>query len=136
MLGLCFRIRTSRLAAVAQTPRDSRQHDARTGYFRVPERFPVLTSTGQMQDQDCLTVSELARLLHTTKDAIYRKTSRGEWPYFKAVRRVYFTPDNVRTIVAMSTYGPTAPAPGLPPVGADDDDAPANVRRIRRTQGA
>jgi hypothetical protein len=92
----------------------------------MPETFPVITDTGQLQDQECLTVAELASTLHTTKDAVYRKTASGEWPYFKVVRRVYFTPDNVRTILALSTHGPTAPAAPAP-----DSSSDGNVRRMR-----
>jgi len=73
----------------------------------MPVRFPVLMPNGTTQYQDCLTVTELAAELLTTRDAVYRRVSRGEWPYIKAVRRVYFTPEHVRLILGMSEHRPT-----------------------------
>lgn len=77
----------------------------------MPVRFPVLSSTGQIKDEDCLTAQELALLLHTTRDAVYRKTSNGEWPYFKVIRRVYFTPEHVRQILTLADHQPNGSAP-------------------------
>ena len=73
----------------------------------MPVRFPILMPNGTIQDQDCLTVAELAAELLTTKDSVYRKVASGEWPYLKPVRRVYFTPEHVRLILAMSEHRPT-----------------------------
>lgn len=73
----------------------------------MPVKFPVLMPNGKVQDQDCLTVAELAADLLTTKDAIYRKIRTGDWPYIKVVRRVYFTPEHVRLILAMSEHRPS-----------------------------
>ena len=73
----------------------------------MPVRFPVLMPNGVVQDQDCLTVGELAAELHTTRDAVYRKVSAGLWPYLKPVRVLYFTPEHVRTILAMSEFRPS-----------------------------
>jgi hypothetical protein len=72
----------------------------------MPVRYPVLMPNGVVQDQDCLTVQELAALLHTTRDAVYRKTGSGEWPYMKPVRRIYFTPEHVRLILSMTEHRP------------------------------
>ena len=72
----------------------------------MPVLFPVLMPNGSVRDQECLTVTELAAKLVTTKDAVYRKTGSGEWPYLKAVRRIYFTPDHVREILAMAEHRP------------------------------
>lgn len=72
----------------------------------MPVRFPILMPNGSIQDQDCLTVAELAAELLTTKDSVYRKIRTGDWPYIKPVRRVYFTPEHVRTILAMSEHRP------------------------------
>lgn len=83
----------------------------------MPVRFPVLQASGKVKDEDCLTVLELATMLRTTRDAVYRKTGSGEWPYFKIVRRLYFTPDHVRQILALSDHQPAS--------------APANVRQLR-----
>lgn len=72
----------------------------------MPVQFPVLMPNGSIHQQDCLTVAELAAELLTTRDAVYRRIHTGEWPYIKAVRRVYFTPEHVRTILAMSEHRP------------------------------
>ena len=72
----------------------------------MPVRLPILMATGQIKEQDCLTVAELAGQLLTTRDAVYRKIASGEWPYVKPVRRVYFTPDHVRTILTMMEHHP------------------------------
>lgn len=61
---------------------------------------------GNVREQDCLTVAELATKLLTTKDAVYKRIHSGEWPYIKAVRRVYFTPEHVRQILAQSEHTP------------------------------
>lgn len=74
----------------------------------MPVSFPVLMPNGAVIDQDCLTPAELAEQLRTTKDAVYRKVSQGDWPYLKVVRRVYFTPEHVRQILAMSEHRPGA----------------------------
>ena len=90
----------------------------------MPVRFPVLMPNGVVQDQDCLTVAELAAELHTTRDAVYRKVASGLWPYMKPVRVLYFTPEHVRTILAMSEYRPDGMRVQL--------DAPtrSNVRKL------
>jgi len=85
----------------------------------VPVTFPILMPNGVIQDQECLTVSELAAQLRTTRDAVYRKIHEGTWPYLKPVRRVYFTPEHVRTILAMSEHRPEGMAPQLRQVGGD-----------------
>jgi hypothetical protein len=72
----------------------------------MPVRFPVLMPNGTVQQQDCLTVGELAALVLTTRDAVYKRTSADEWPHIKVVRRIYFTPEHVRTILAMSEHRP------------------------------
>jgi hypothetical protein len=82
----------------------------------MPVAFPVLMPNGSIRDQDCLSPAELAALLHTTKDAVYKRVSAGDWPYMKVVRRVYFTPEHVRLILAMSEYRPT----GLAPYSGED----------------
>jgi Ser/Thr protein kinase RdoA (MazF antagonist) len=97
----------------------------------MPEILPVLMPSGQIRDQECLTVAELAAMLHTTRDAIYRKTGSDAWPYLKIVRRIYFTPDNLRTILALSAHDPQrgiAPPPAVTP-------EPSNVRPMQRRQG-
>lgn len=73
----------------------------------MPVKFPVLMPNGTVSDQDCLTVAELAAELLTTRDAIYRKIRTGDWPYIKVVRRVYFSPEHVRLILAMSEHRPS-----------------------------
>jgi excisionase family DNA binding protein len=78
---------------------------------------------GSIVDQDCLTVAELAAQLLTTRDAVYRKVSAGEWPYVKVIRRVYFTPEHVRTILGMSEHRPS----GMP---TQQDAPPDNVRKL------
>jgi len=90
----------------------------------VPVKFPVLMPNGTTQYQDCLTVAELAAELMTTRDAVYRRIHEGQWPYFKPVRRVYFTPEHVRLILAMSEHRPS----GAP----SQQDAPTrhNVRKL------
>jgi len=73
----------------------------------MPVSFPVLMPNGSIQMQDCLTVAELAAELRTTRDAVYRRIHDGDWPYLKPVRRIYFTPEHVRTILAMSEHRPS-----------------------------
>lgn len=73
----------------------------------MPVRFPVLMPNGTTQYQDCLTVAELAAELLTTRRAVYVRISRGEWPHIKVVRNIYFTPEHVRLILAMSEHRPS-----------------------------
>lgn len=86
-------------------------------------RLPVLMPNGVISEQDCLTVAELAGMLVTSRDAVYRKVASGDWPYLKLVRRVYFTPEHVRTILAMSEHRP----PGM---RTQLDATPDNVRKL------
>jgi len=79
---------------------------------------------GTVRDQDCLTVAELAAELLTTRDAIYRKIRTGDWPYIKVVRRVYFSPEHVRLILAMSEHRPS----GAP--SQQEAHTRANVRKL------
>jgi excisionase family DNA binding protein len=90
----------------------------------MPVRFPVLMPNGAIQDQDCLTVSELAAELLTTRDSVYRKIRSGEWPYYKVVRRVYFTPEHVRAILSMSEHRPS----GMP--SQQEAHTRGNVRKL------
>jgi hypothetical protein len=90
----------------------------------MPVRFPVLMPNGSIVDQDCLSVAELAASLLTTRDAVYRKVSSGDWPYFKVIRRVYFSPEHVRLILAMSEHRP----PGSP--SQQQAHTRANVRQL------
>jgi excisionase family DNA binding protein len=85
----------------------------------MPVPFPILMPNGAIQDQDCLTVAELAAELRTTRDAVYRKIHAGEWPYLKPVRRVYFSPEHVRTILAMSEHRPEGMPPQLRQMAGD-----------------
>lgn len=74
----------------------------------MPVIFPVLMPDDSIREQECLTVAELGDTLRCTKDAVYKKIHAGEWPYFKVIRRVYFTPDHVRQILALSEHRPGA----------------------------
>lgn len=73
----------------------------------MPVTLPVLMPDGSIKEQPCQTVTELATFLLTTKDAVYKRIHSGEWPYIKPVRRVYFTPEHVRVILAMSEHRPS-----------------------------
>lgn len=83
----------------------------------MPTAFPVLMPNGVIREQDCLSPAELAEVLRTTKDSVYKRVSSGDWPYMKVIRRVYFTPEHVRLILAMSEHRPT----GLAPAAEDGD---------------
>ena len=43
------------------------------------------------EEKDLLTVSEAAEFLDLTKPTIYSKVNRGELPYMKKSKRVYFS---------------------------------------------
>lgn len=90
----------------------------------MPVKHPVLMPNGSVSLQDCLSPAELAASLLTTKDSVYRKVSSGEWPHIKVVRRVYFTPEHVRLILAMSEHRPA----GAP--SQQEAHTRANVRKL------
>jgi hypothetical protein len=95
----------------------------------MPVSFPVLQPSGEIVYQDCLTVAELAAQLHTTRGAVYDKIHHAGWPYMQPVRRIYFTPEHVRLILAMIDHG--RPGPQSPPSPTRGQGSPGNVRKIR-----
>lgn len=55
---------------------------------------PSLTSENQNSDK-LLTVEEAADFLNLTKPTIYSKVSKGELPYMKKGKRLYFSKDEL-----------------------------------------
>ncbi|MBP8944976.1 MAG: helix-turn-helix domain-containing protein [Paludibacteraceae bacterium] len=55
------------------------------------EELVAEKSTQTEQTERFLTVEEAAKLLNITKQTIYEKVSRGELPYMKRGKRLYFS---------------------------------------------
>jgi len=76
----------------------------------MPVPFPVFKD-GRIEVEPHLTVLELAELLRTTREAVYKRTAAHEWPYIRIVRNVYFSPDHVRQILELGTHERHEPEP-------------------------
>lgn len=75
----------------------------------MPEQFPVLTDSGEIDTRPFYTVDEVADLFHTTKNTVYARMRSGEWPYIRIVRTVYFGPAEIQTIIERSTHADGTP---------------------------
>ena len=71
--------------------------------FEKVERIELLLQDLQQQPEEdtLLTLTEAAEFLKTSPAAIYTKVSRGEIPFSKPGRRLYFDKDELRKWVKL-----------------------------------
>ena len=71
--------------------------------FEKVERIELLLQDLQQQPEEdtLLTLTEAAEFLKTSPGAIYTKVSRGEIPFSKPGRRLYFDKDELRKWVKL-----------------------------------